>query len=122
MRAVAAAYRALTPAERAGAVIGASNYGQAGAIDFYGPRHGPPPAVCACGSYWFFGPGEKPGRVLLTFGDEPEDLRGLYASSRVVARFDHPWMVSEERDQPIVVSTGPFRTLQEVWPSLAGRN
>lgn len=120
VRAVAEAWQGLPPEERAEAVILAGNYGEAGAIDFYGPRHGLPPAVSPVGSYWYFGPGSKPGRVTLAIGIPPDDLRPHFAEVRVVDRFDHPWMVSEERGVPIVVATGPFRTLQEVWPSLAG--
>ncbi|MDQ3223706.1 MAG: hypothetical protein M3Q75_09595, partial [Gemmatimonadota bacterium] len=99
-----------------------SNYGEAGAIDFYGPRYGLPPAICPSSSYWFFGPGPRPGRVVLSLGVEPEELRPHFADVRLVGRFDHPWMVSEERNQAIVVSKGPYRTLQELWPSFAGRN
>jgi hypothetical protein len=41
---------------------------------------------------------------------------------REVARFDHPWMVPEERNLPILVARGMTRTLQAVWPTLGGRN
>ena len=122
VRAVAAAYHALSPEEQADAVVLADNYGEAGAIDFYGPRYGLPPAICPSGSYWFFGPGPKPGNVLLSLGPEPEALREHYATVRLVGRFDHPWMVSEERQRAIVVSTDPHRTLQQLWPTIAGRN
>ncbi len=122
VRAVAEAWRALPADQREAAVILAGNYGEAGAIDFYGPRYGLPRAVSPVGSYWFFGPGDKPGRVALAVGIPPEELLEAYADVRVVDRFDHPWMVSEERDIPIVLATGGRRTLQEVWPSLAGMN
>jgi len=58
----------------------------------------------------------------VSIGVEPEELTPYFAQVRWVSRFDHPWMVSEERNQAIVVSTGPYRTLQELWPSFAGRN
>jgi hypothetical protein len=64
-QALARVVATLTPAERAQAVIFAGNYGEAGAAEFYGPRYGLPPVVCASGSYWFFGPGARPGSVLI---------------------------------------------------------
>ena len=57
--AVARVYHALPADQRARAVIVAGNYGEAGALDFYGPRYGLPPVVSAAGSYWFFGPGDR---------------------------------------------------------------
>ncbi|HYH82784.1 MAG TPA: glycosyltransferase family 39 protein [Longimicrobium sp.] len=119
---VARVYRKLPPEKRAQAVIFAGNYGQAGAIDFYGPRHGLPPAVSDAGTYWFFGPGRLPGRVLITIGKPDEDLRPFYATVTRHGWIDNPWWVSEERDNTIYVSEGPKTTLQALWPRLAGQN
>lgn len=120
--AVARAYHALSPAERAQAVIFGDNYGEAGALDFYGPRLGLPPAISAAGSYWFFGPGAKPGGVIITLGTDSTDLARFYDSVTVAARVNEPWVVSEERDQPVLVGRGARTTVQRLWPSLAGRN
>ena len=72
--AVAEVFRGLSPEDRSKAIIIAANYGEAGAIDFYGPRLGLPNAVSAAGTYWFFGPGTKPGDVAVTVGIPREDL------------------------------------------------
>lgn len=120
--AVAAAYHALPDAERARAVIIAANYGEAGAVDFLGPSRGLPRAVAPTGSYWFFGPGELPGDIAVTIGIEPEDIAGFYAEFQVVRRVENRWGVPEQQDNPIGVARRPYRTLQEVWPELAGRN
>jgi hypothetical protein len=34
----------------------------------------------------------------------------------------HPWAAAEERDLTIYIASGPRRTLQQVWLSLAGRD
>jgi len=39
-----------------------------------------------------------------------------------VATVGHPFAVAEERDVPIVVAKAPKRTLQQIWPELAGRH
>ena len=61
VRAVARVYDSLPPDERRDAVIFATNYGRAGAIDWFGPRLGLPGAICPCGTYWQFGPGREAG-------------------------------------------------------------
>lgn len=120
--AVARVLHALPPAERARAVVLAGNYGEAGAIDFYGPRLGLPPAVSAAGSYWFFGPGPLPGEVAVAVGIPEAELRRAFREVRPAGRVASPWSVEEERDLTVYVATGPRGTLQEVWPGLAGRN
>jgi 4-amino-4-deoxy-L-arabinose transferase-like glycosyltransferase len=120
--AVSRVYRGLPSRERAEVVILAGNYGEAGALELYGPRYRLPPPVSPAGSFWFFGPGSRPGTVLLTIGVDPTALAGRFRSVQLVGRVGHGWAVAEERNVPIVLATGPHRTLQEVWPSLAGRN
>ncbi|HEX6750260.1 MAG TPA: glycosyltransferase family 39 protein [Longimicrobium sp.] len=120
--AVARVYRSLPPEKRAQAVIWANNYGQAGAIDFYGPKYGLPPAASDAGTYWFFGPPRLPGQVLVAIGENPADLRRIYASVRPVLHIDNPWWVSEERHNTVYVAEGPNTTLQALWPKLAGNN
>jgi hypothetical protein len=53
---VAAAYRALPAGQRSSTAILTGNYGEAGAIDRYGPQHGLPQAYCGSNSFWFLGP------------------------------------------------------------------
>lgn len=120
--AVAEVFRGLSPEDRSRAIVLAANYGEAGAIDFYGPRLGLPNAISPTGTYWFFGPGANPGDVAVTVGIPREDLAKFFADVTEVRRSTHPWSVSEERDVPINVARRPLHTIQEVWPSLAGRN
>jgi hypothetical protein len=120
--AVGRVYRALPDADRERAVIIAGNYGEAGAIDFFGPRYGLPGAVCPCGSYWFFGPGDKPGEVAITIGPSREDLTPFFDSLQVATRIANPWAVEEERELTVFIARGPHQSLQQVWPTLARRN
>lgn len=103
-------------------MIAAGNYGEAGAAEFYGARYGLPAVVSPVGSFWFFGPGTKPGRVAIVVGGDPHDLQPMYRDITEVARVKSPWSVSEERDVPIYVARSPRMTLQQAWPALAGRN
>jgi 4-amino-4-deoxy-L-arabinose transferase-like glycosyltransferase len=52
VRRVARVYHALPTGQRATCAILATNYGEAGAIDFFGPRYGLPPAISPHNNYW----------------------------------------------------------------------
>lgn len=119
---VAHVYDSLPPEKRAQVVIVGENYGEAGALEFYGPRLGLPRVVSAAGSYWFFGPGERPGAVLVTLGVSREDLLRFYRVVTPAARLTNEWTVEEEQDLTVYVAEEPKTTLQAVWPQLAGRN
>ena len=120
--AVAKVYDSLPPEKRAQVVLIGDNYGEAGAMEFYGPKLGLPRVVSAAGSYWFFGPGEKPGTVVISLGVTREDLERLFGTVTPAGRVLNEWGVPEERDVSIYVGENPKATLQQVWPRLAGRN
>jgi hypothetical protein len=122
VQAVADVYKSLPPADRVRAVVLAANYGEAGAIDYYGPNLGLPNAISPAGTYWFFGPGSKPGDVAVALGIEEESLKRFFREVTLVRTVGNPWSVGEERKVPIFIARSPYKTLQEVWPSLAGRN
>jgi 4-amino-4-deoxy-L-arabinose transferase-like glycosyltransferase len=114
--AVALVVASLTPEERRRAVLFAANYGQAGALDLYGRRLGLPPVVSLAGSFYLFGPGDRPGDVVVVLGVEPEELGGIACRSlSMPARVTNPWGVEEEQDVPLVVCREPGMTLQELW-------
>jgi hypothetical protein len=114
--AVAQVYQSLPADKRAQAVLVASNYGQAGALEFFGPRHGLPRRVLLPGSalLWRPSPGDSHD-VVVTVGISPENLGRFLRAIRLVSRFDHPWMVDEERNVPICVAETPYGNAREVW-------
>ena len=75
-RDVAGVYSALTPSTRAVTAIYADTYGDAGALDFYGPRYGLPPAISSQNSYYLWGTRGYDGRTLIP----AESLRRFVAS------------------------------------------
>jgi Dolichyl-phosphate-mannose-protein mannosyltransferase len=117
--AVAMVYGSLTPQEQRRTVLYGANYGQAGALDLYGRRLGLPPVVSLAGSFYLFGPGDRPGDIVILLGVEREDLQSITCESlEMPARVTNPWGVDEEQDVPILVCRGPSLTLQQLW---AGR-
>jgi len=118
--AVAQVFHSLDPAEQEQVVLMGSNYGEAGAIDYYGPRRGLPRAIAFVGTYWFFGPGDKPGDVVISIGFTYDDMVDFFDSVTPAAHVVNHYAVAEQRDLFVYVCRGPSQSLQEVWPSLAG--
>jgi hypothetical protein len=114
---VAAAYHALPPEERAKAGIYASNYGEAGAIDLFGPRHGLPPAVSPHQNYFLWGPRDVTGEVLIVLQSDREELEEHFASVEAAGEVGHPYSMGEEH-YTIFVCRGLRQPLAELWPSL----
>lgn len=118
---VARIYESLSPADRAQTVIGADNYGEAGALEFFGVRDSLPEVVCGCGSYWYFGPGTRAGNVLIDVGTDSAGLATIYGTVRLATRIRSPWSVQEERNVPVWIARDPKMTLQQVWPTIQGK-
>ena len=65
VQAVAGVYNALPPEQRAKTAILAGNYGEAGAIDFFGPRYGLPKAISGHQNYYYWGPRQYSGESII---------------------------------------------------------
>ena len=62
---VAEVFHRLSPQEQADCIIFAGNFGEAGAIDFYGPALGLPPVTAIHQNYYFWGPPAKSGNLVI---------------------------------------------------------
>ncbi len=111
---VAVVHRALPPEERARACIYTSNYGEAGAIDFFGPALGLPHAISGHNTYWWWGPRDCDFSTVIVLGLTPDDVRGISRSVEVVAGIDCPYCMPFER-RPILVARGPLLSPAEIW-------
>jgi 4-amino-4-deoxy-L-arabinose transferase-like glycosyltransferase len=114
--AVAEAYQSLPSDKRAQAVLLASNYGQAGALEFFGPRHGLPRRVLLPGSnlLWRPAPGDRCD-VAVTVGFSPMALSSFFHTIHFVSKLDHPWSVEEERHVRIYIAERPAKSIQEAF-------
>jgi 4-amino-4-deoxy-L-arabinose transferase-like glycosyltransferase len=113
--AVAQAYRALPESEKAGALVVTSNYGEAGALRYYGPRHGLPLAVSQHNNYFLWGPGKDRAEVVITVGMDVEDVSDTFESVTVAGRFESPYAMPYETRPPILVCRGFKIPLAEAW-------
>jgi hypothetical protein len=120
---VAKVYHGLPPAERQKTAIFASNYGEAGAIDFYGPALGLPKAISGHLTYWYWGPRQYTGEIVIVLGENtPADLAKYFTSVEAVATVAHPHAMASQQFQ-VYLCRGPRgRTLQQLWPELKNWN
>jgi hypothetical protein len=114
---VAGIYHALPPGERARTGIFANNYGEAGALALFGPRHGLPRPISGHQSYFLWGPGDFAGDQLIVLQDDRESLERLCASVEQAGEHFHPWGMAEENG-PIFICRGLKVPLQALWPEL----
>ncbi len=118
-RDVARVYAALPPSQRRAATIYADTYGDAGALDFFGPRYRLPPAISSQNSYYLWGTHGASGRVLIAIGaTRIAYLRRYYRRVRLVATSFDPYRWIVEGPAPIYVCTQPIAPLQSIWPHL----
>jgi len=115
---VAAVWRALPPEDRARAALLTSNYGEAAAIDFYGPAEGLPPAISGHNQYWYWGPRGHDGSVVLRINGDERIWRPRCASLAVAGRFGAPLVMPYEDDAPILFCRGLKTALPDLWPEL----
>ena len=112
---VAGVYRSLPDDVRARTAIFGQNYGQAGAIDWFGPRYGLPPAISGHQSYFLWGPRGYTGESMIVLDDTESRLEGLFASVRKVAHVSHPYSMPYEHFD-VYYCQGIKAPLTELWP------
>jgi hypothetical protein len=115
-RKVAEVYRALPPQDRARAVFFGENYGEAAAIDVFGPRLGLPPAISGHNQYFLWGPRGHDGSVIIIIGGAPQHYADLFNRFDVVGRIDAPYAMPYETGQPIYVLRDMKTPLPVFWP------
>jgi hypothetical protein len=114
-------YRTLTPEERSQCVIYARNYGQAGAIDFFGKELGLPHAICAHNNYWLWGPGERTGTIAIIIGwsehldENLSDLHRYYHRVELAAVTGSKYRMPFEKGRMVFICREMNTTFQKIW-------
>ncbi len=114
---VATAYERLTPSERTGAVILTQDYGQASAIDFFGPKFNLPRAISGHNNYFLYGTHGASGNVVLSIGVGRARLRTEFRRIQRVATYHDDYVLPDFNDLPVYKCTSPIRPLAAWWPS-----
>jgi 4-amino-4-deoxy-L-arabinose transferase-like glycosyltransferase len=114
--AVKQAYDTLTPQEKAEACVYAGNYGEAGAVDFYGPALGLPKAISGHNSYFIWGPQGCTGKVLITLNVARADLVDGFESVEPAGQTSCTYCMPFENGAPIFIARGLKAPIEDAWP------
>ena len=110
---VARIFHSLPPDVQARTGIKASNYGQAGAIDYFGEKYGLPKAICEHQNYWFWGTHGYTGEsMILVDENDPRHLAEIASHVEKAGHFEYPYAL-ENFD--IYYIQGLKVPLDEIW-------
>ena len=112
--AVARVYHSLTPEEQQRTAIFGNNYGQAAAIDFFGPQYGLPKAISGHQNYFLWGPRHYTGDIVILLGSTEAEERDEFESVTVAATLNNPYAYRYE-NRPILLCRGLKWNLQTGW-------
>jgi hypothetical protein len=105
--------------DRAQLGILAGNYGEAGALNLYGPQYGLPTAISGTNSFWLRGYGNPPPQTLIALGLSRKFLEENFASCEVAG---HTWnrygVLNEETEEHPDIHV--CRGLRQPWPDFWG--
>src|SRR6202451_4614314 len=113
---IAQVYRTLPQSEQSGCAILAGNYGEAGAIDHFGPTLGLPAAISGHNSYYFWGPHAYTGACVILFGERADELKDLFGDAQLVRAITDPHAAVAERNVHVYICRKPRAPLAELWP------
>ena len=93
----------------------AANYGEAGAINLYGPAHRLPNAISGINSFWARGYGDPPPETLIVLGFSQRFRDRNFSSCVLAGHNPNPYRVENEetRDHPDIYVC---RGLRQSWP------
>ncbi|MBI1749570.1 MAG: glycosyltransferase family 39 protein [Acidobacteria bacterium] len=114
---VAKVYNSLPLLERGRTAIYCNNYGEAGAIDFFGPVYSLPKAISGHNNYWLWGPGKSKAEIVITVGEPREDVEKSFEQVEEAGKINHPYAMPYENGSPIYIARKPkFSSIKEIWP------
>lgn len=116
--AVARVYQSLPSEQRANCALLAYNYGEAGAIDYFGSRYGLPKAISGHNHYALWGPREYSGETAIAIGFHEKDLSKYFDEVTPAATVTSEYAMPEEAHLTIFVCRKPRVSLQQAWPHL----
>ncbi len=105
----------LPPEERARLGILAGNYGEVGALNLYGERHGLPRAISGVNTFWERGYGDPPPETLIVVGFSREWVDAHFAACQLAG---HPWNRYGTANEETIEDPDMFvcRGLRQSWP------
>jgi len=100
---IAKAYNSLSPDEKSKCVILMGNYGEAGAVDFFGRKSDLPKAICGHNNYWLWGCRKSHGEVVIRLGGDISELQEVYNEVIQTGIFRNQYCMPYEDNQAVYI-------------------
>ncbi len=98
----------------------ASNYGEAAALNLFGPEQGLPTTISTVNSYWLRGYGSPAPEVIIAVGFSMADATKFFAQCHVAGKITNAFGIQNEEtmgNTDILVCTELRRPWSEIWPT-----
>ena len=116
VQAMARAVHSLPSEDQSRATLLAYNYGEAGAIDYFGKHYGLPKAISGHNQYGVWGPRGASGDVVVAIGFTKARLDRAFGNVAAFETISPAYALPEESDLTIYICRQPRKTLSESWP------
>ncbi len=118
-RQTALVFNSLPETERNDTAIFANNFGEAAAIDFFGPAYGLPNAIGKDVNYWLWGPRDYTGRTVIVLGGDGTGDREHFRTVEAAASVGDAYARADEHFD-IYLCRGLSTDLDLLWPRMKG--
>jgi hypothetical protein len=116
VREIGAVYRSLPAARRSSAIVLGSNYGEAGAVQHYGPADGLPAAYSGHNGFWYWGPPPASATTAIAVGFDRAQLTPFCGSLRLAAQLNnHLAVQDDEQGAPVWVCSALRAPWTAIW-------
>jgi hypothetical protein len=118
---VAEIYKSLPEDEKPGTVILAGNYGEAGAMDYYGKVYGLPRIISGSNSLWYRGYGKPEPETVIVVGFDSSYSNHFFKSCHYSGTVKNRFNVQNEESKyhnGLYVCREPRQPWSEMWPEM----
>jgi hypothetical protein len=112
---VAQVYHAMPEKEKQNAVIISTNYGEAGALELYGPEFGLPAVFATHNSFHSWGPPSDTVQIYIGVMIDIDDVRPRFDSVHEAKVFLCPDCTRPQQNIPIYILRGPEFSMKKEW-------
>ena len=102
--------------EREKSCVLAGDFGEAGALDLFGPRYGLPQVISGHNSYYLWGPGGCTGEVVISVGVPLERLQDVFGSVEQADTVECEYCMPKQDDLPVYLARDSKLPFEEAWP------
>lgn len=107
-------YQSMPKTEQKTTLVYCSNYGKAGAIEYFSNKYPLPKVICPHNSYWYWWPNTKDYSTLIIIGGEIEDHLCSLKDVKAISVYQTENAMPYENNLTIFIGRGLIRSLEEI--------